>query len=126
MSQNVQQDLWDSESQPTGFTQIAEVEWEDQPYQFNLTRVYRHDSGALFYAEDTGCSCPIPFESTTTDHLKPILRIQDWHDHVAARTITADPEQEYQYPEPTPQSALDKAEYARRVISEHLKGSTQK
>lgn len=121
----VETDPYSEDPQPTGYTRIAEVEWRDESWQFDLTRVYRHDSGGIFYAEDTGCSCPIPFEGTTVDELKQITRMQDWYDHVTARIITKDPSDEYQYPEPTPTSSLDQAETARRVISEHLKASKE-
>lgn len=42
---------------------VGEIEWEDEPYQFDLTVVWRRkDDGQLLYASDSGCSCPTPFE----------------------------------------------------------------
>lgn len=49
-----------------GFTKISEIEWEGESYQFNVTGVWVRDSdGTLWYAEDSGCSCPSVWETTT-------------------------------------------------------------
>lgn len=107
---------------PTDYVFVADVEWEDESYQFNMTRVYQHaPTGKLFYAEDSGCSCPSPFEDTTEDDLHPITRLQDWYDHVAARTITED--NDYQWTRKTPTSAIDDVETARKAIEIKLKES---
>src|SRR5699024_372088 len=55
---------WETtETTETDYEEIGEVEWSEESYQFDLTRVYRQIStGALFYATDSGCSCPSPFE----------------------------------------------------------------
>lgn len=69
------------------YVEIAEVQWGEADYSFDLTRVYRHtETGELFYAEDRGCSCPSPFEDTTEEDLTRIERMQDWYEHVARRT----------------------------------------
>lgn len=113
---NLVEARWGSD-QPSDYEEIAEVEWREESYEFDLTRVYQHRAtGDLFYAEDSGCSCPSPFEDTQVSDLQPITRMQDWYDHVAARTVASDPDQEYQYPGPTPPSAIDQAEAARRAI----------
>ncbi len=118
MTEKVEKDWLNADAKESEYEFVAEVEWEDQSYQFDMTRVYLHKpTGELYYAEDSGCSCPSPFEDTTTDDLKPIMRMQDWYDHVKDRTIQADPSKEYQYPDPTPTSALDEAETARRAIA---------
>lgn len=77
--------MWDKESVPaaTEYTRIAEVEWDDESYEFNLTAVYRHEDGRLFVASDSGCSCPIPFDDTRESDLTPITRLQDWYDYIA-------------------------------------------
>lgn len=123
MSKPLEPNYWAENAEPTEYTRIADVEWRGQPWEFDMTRVYLHESGALFYAEDSGCSCPTPFENATSDNLHPINRMQDWYEHVTSRTVERDPEQEYQYPEPTPTSAFDQAETARRLIAAHLKAA---
>lgn len=65
------------------FEELASIEWDGEPWQFNMTAIFHHKpSGALFYATDSGCSCPSPFEGTTTEHLVPLTRTQDWLEHV--------------------------------------------
>jgi hypothetical protein len=47
-----------------GSTFVGEVEWDDESYSFNLTAVWRNDSTGQFeWADDSGCSCPMPFEN---------------------------------------------------------------
>lgn len=46
-----------------GLTPVGEIDWSDGCYQFDLTVVYRRDfDGRLVYVEDSGCSCPMPFD----------------------------------------------------------------
>lgn len=76
----------DDSDATTEYVQVGVVQWGESNYNFDMTAVYRHIiTGALFYAEDSGCSCPSPFEDTRVSHLKPITRLQDWVDHINAR-----------------------------------------
>lgn len=114
---------WDG-SEESDYEFVAEVDWDHEAYQFNMTRVYAHKTtGELFYATDSGCSCPSPFEDTKTGELKPIRRMQDWYDHVTANVIEAGDDPEDQYPYPTPAAALGEVETARRAIRARLKAS---
>jgi hypothetical protein len=45
-----------------GLTIVGEVSWTDEPYSFDLTVVWRDESGQLYYADDSGCSCPGHFD----------------------------------------------------------------
>lgn len=45
-----------------GLTTVGEIDFSDGCYQFDLTVVWRDATGQLFYCEDSGCSCPSPFE----------------------------------------------------------------
>jgi len=46
-----------------GLAVVGEIDWSDGCYQFDLTAVYRRDfDGRLVWIEDSGCSCPSPFE----------------------------------------------------------------
>lgn len=46
-----------------GLEIIAELENSDGCYEFDTHLVFRHTkSGKLYYAHDSGCSCPTPFE----------------------------------------------------------------
>jgi hypothetical protein len=45
-----------------GLTTVGEIDYSDGCYQFDLTVVWRDAHGRLFYGDDSGCSCPSPFE----------------------------------------------------------------
>ncbi|GAB6901991.1 DUF7574 domain-containing protein [Kineosporia succinea] len=52
-----------SSPEKLGLEMIGEAQWGEADYSFDLTVVWRHkESGDLFYADDSGCSCPSPFE----------------------------------------------------------------
>ena len=46
--------------------QVASIDYSDGSYQFDYRVVWRHKSGKLYTARDSGCSCPSPFEGYTT------------------------------------------------------------
>ena len=84
-----------SYTQTDDFVELCSVEWDNEPWQFNITAVFHHKpTGALFYASDSGCSCPSPFESTTIADLEPLTRMQDWIDIVESSTRTLKLEEE--------------------------------
>lgn len=50
-----------------GLEFLGEVEWYDEPYQFDLTGVWVDpETGRFFYVDDVGCSCPSPYEDVTS------------------------------------------------------------
>ena len=50
-----------------GLTQVAMIDWDDEPYQFDMTVVWLHrKTNRLYMASDSGCSCPSPFEDYKT------------------------------------------------------------
>lgn len=48
-----------------GLEPVAELELENEAYQFNIVAVWKDRDGVLWAAHDTGCSCPSPFEDHT-------------------------------------------------------------
>lgn len=48
-----------------GLAPVAEIDYSDGSYQFDLRVVWRHEDGAFYTARDSGCSCPSPFEDYT-------------------------------------------------------------
>jgi hypothetical protein len=52
-----------------GLKTIGMIEWSDGSYQFDMTVVWQRPDGTFAYGEDSGCSCPSPFESTAADDL---------------------------------------------------------
>ena len=46
-----------------GLETIGEIQWGEQSYDFDLTVLWKRKSdGDFFMAEDSGCSCPSPFD----------------------------------------------------------------
>lgn len=48
-----------------GLTQIGCLDDPEASYSFDYLIVWKHEDGRVFYAEDSGCSCPSPFEDFT-------------------------------------------------------------
>lgn len=48
---------------------IGEIDWSSGSYEFDLTVVWRREDGFFVYGEDSGCSCPSPFENQDVDDL---------------------------------------------------------
>jgi len=57
-----------------GIKPIGEFEWSQPDYSFDFTVVWQstEDPSLFYWARDSGCSCPSPFESYTT------LEGDDW------------------------------------------------
>lgn len=47
---------------PDGVTFIGDIEWDDEAYQFNMTGIWKTKRGEYWIGDDSGCSCPSPFE----------------------------------------------------------------
>lgn len=48
-------------------------------YAFNTLIVWKNNNGELFWAQDSGCSCPVPFEDyTKIEDLNPIVSNGDY------------------------------------------------
>lgn len=45
-----------------GLTQIDMLSDPDASWSFDDLIVWQHEDGRIFYASDSGCSCPSPFE----------------------------------------------------------------
>lgn len=52
-----------------GLTTIGEIDFSSGSYEFDITVVWRKQDGTVAYADDSGCSCPCPFESDGLDDL---------------------------------------------------------
>lgn len=70
-----------------GLTTIGEVDWSSGSYEFDLTVVWKRESdGKFVYAEDSGCSCPSPFEDTGIEDLTVLRKrggLADFKAHCA-------------------------------------------
>ena len=47
-------------------TQIDGLDEPDMSYSFTMLYAWLHEDGTVYYAEDSGCSCPSPFEDYTS------------------------------------------------------------
>jgi hypothetical protein len=46
-----------------GLSKVGGLEEDNLSHEFNILLVIKHDlTGRVFYAADSGCSCPTPFE----------------------------------------------------------------
>lgn len=51
-----------------GLTKVAELDFSSGSYEFDITAVFTKDDepGKFYWASDSGCSCPSPFENFTS------------------------------------------------------------
>lgn len=49
-----------------GLTPLGEIDRPDVDYEFEIFASWKHEDGRLFWADDSGCSCPAPFEDYKT------------------------------------------------------------
>lgn len=50
-----------------GLGPVAELELAEPNYSFDTVVVWKHnENGLLYWAHDSGCSCPVPFEDYTS------------------------------------------------------------
>jgi hypothetical protein len=65
-----------------GLTVVAELEFSDLDYQFDTRVVWKDESGVLYTARDSGCSCPTPFEDYTSVQDLERVNIKDLENEV--------------------------------------------
>jgi len=70
-----------------GLTPVFTMDFSDGCYQFDYLVVWKNADGDLFYAEDSGCSCPSPFEDMGMPEL---TRVQDPMDIVSRMEFRRD------------------------------------
>lgn len=62
--------------QNLGLEIVAEVDLA-KPYEFNKIVVWKNKNGNLFWANDSGCSCPTPFDKHTA--LESLEQLINWN-----------------------------------------------
>lgn len=55
-----------------GLEMLGQLDLAEPDYSFDMVAVWRDPTGSMFYAFDSGCSCPSPFEDTTVKDLSPL------------------------------------------------------
>jgi len=78
-------DLSSYQTANTGLTIIGTLYEPDLSYEFNQLQVWKHEaSNTVFWAKDSGCSCPSPFENyyfdtDTNDTNCEVLTLENWN-----------------------------------------------
>lgn len=49
-----------------GLTAVGVLDFSSGSYEFDYTAVWVDDNKVLYWADDSGCSCPSPFENYTS------------------------------------------------------------
>lgn len=68
-----------------GLTTVGEIEWSEPDYSFDLTVVWRAGDGTLYWGDDSGCSCPSPYEDVESLGDLSTGSFFDFAEHVNAR-----------------------------------------
>lgn len=61
-----------------GLTIIGSLYDPEACYSFNDLIVWEHEDGRIFYASDSGCSCPSPFEDYTSLDDLELVTLDSW------------------------------------------------
>lgn len=80
-----------------GLKVVDTIEWDDEAYQFNMTAVWQDEHGQFYIADDSGCSCPSPFEwATSLDKLEKVSKFEV-AERLQARAESKKPDDEYSW-----------------------------
>ena len=60
---------------PPGISVLATFDLCDRSYEYEEVRLFRAEDGSLYWSYDSGCSCPVPFDSA---ELSPLRTEADW------------------------------------------------
>lgn len=61
-----------------GLRTIGEIDFSSGSYEFDILVVFQDvETGKFYYAEDSGCSCPSPFEDHDRTTLTPFVDSSD-------------------------------------------------
>lgn len=72
-----------------GLTTVGEIDWSDGCYCFDYTTVWQRTADGVFvYGEDSGCSCPSPYESETAEGLTEIPSLSEFQTHLNDRSAS--------------------------------------
>ena len=74
-----------------GLEILGTVQWTEQSYDYDMTIVLRSETatGTLYWADDSGCSCPSPFEYCTSLDKLETGTLADLEAHLNDRLATA-------------------------------------
>lgn len=82
-----------------GLELIGTVEWIIESYEFNMTIVLMDKEGTFYWAQDSGCSCPMPFEEFTSIEQLESGDFFKLAEHLKERAQECDPGEEFAHAE---------------------------
>lgn len=69
----------------SGYDHVTQWSVRDESWQFSILGIFkREDDGKLFWAEDSGCSCPGEWENAEISDLMPLR--ENWDGFKAEAT----------------------------------------
>lgn len=71
-----------------GLTTVGGLDYSSGSYEFDCTMVWVDDQKNLYYADDSGCSCPSPFEGLGLNDLTKAT-VAQLQGHLRARMAEA-------------------------------------
>jgi len=60
-----------------GLSIFGEIEYSSGAYEFDTLVIWEDERGGLWWAHDSGCSCPTPFEDESRNTILPIRTAED-------------------------------------------------
>jgi hypothetical protein len=79
-----------SKPEKYGLEIIGSIDWDMTSYSFDMTVVWRDsETQQLFYADDSGCSCPSPFEDFSSKEQLTEVSKAELHEHLLKREEAA-------------------------------------
>lgn len=100
-----------------GLEIVGDISWDSDPYQFNYTVIWRNiQTAQMFYASDSGCSCPSPFErlEVGSEGWNPLI-LQEFIDAMAKRLSEMERDDDYGAKEKFMRAAAAVGEVVQRV-----------
>ena len=73
-----------------GMTSIGFVDWGYGGYDFDLLQVWQKEDGTFVFGEDSGCSCPTPFQDQDVEDLTRINSLSIFKDYLSAHASKND------------------------------------
>lgn len=68
-----------------GLSVVGEIQWTEPCCDFDLTVLWRDATGKLYWGDDSGCSCPMPFEAVKSLDDLETGSFHQFAEHVNAR-----------------------------------------
>lgn len=96
-----------------GLTILGTIERYEPDYSFDFVVVFRHEDGRLFGGQDSGCSCPSPFEDFTD--LDKLTQFKNWAELNKWLLEWAPPISEGSYYAGNPNYLIEAAEIVSKV-----------